>query len=91
MANAGRNHNTHASFDGNDLVIQLHLRVGAAFQEVVRFRKRFVVVLSGIFTDLRHVQGAGKRVHVREGSSSGPAGAGNAFNVRKVGKVISRS
>lgn len=78
MADSRRDHDTHAGFDRNDFVIELHSGVGAAVEEVIGLGEALMVMEFGLGGDGREVDGAGVGGDIGEGSASGSTGAGNA-------------
>ena len=55
MPDAWRNSDAHPLSQRDNFFIELHLRVGATFQDEIRLRQPFVVVQFGVGLDLRHV------------------------------------
>ena len=48
VAHAGRYHDAHSGMHGNDIFIELHSRIGAAFKKVVSLGEPLVIVEFGV-------------------------------------------
>ena len=90
VADAGGNADAHAGLDADELVVELHFRVGAAFEEVVGLSQVLVVVDGGVLGDVGDVDGGGEIGNLGEGAASGPTGAGDAGDVREVHDLVTR-
>ena len=62
--NTGWDHDADAGFDGEDVIIQLHLRYRPALQEIVRLCEPLVIVELCIRRDGGYVHGGRKLRHV---------------------------
>lgn len=87
MTHAGWDHDGLAFGQFDDFIIKLHLCIRPAFQDVVGFGERFVVVQLRIFGDLCDMQRAGKLRDASEGTSGSSAWAWDPGNTGEVGDI----
>jgi hypothetical protein len=84
MADTGWNHDAHSRLHRNDLIVQLHLRVGAAFEHVISLGQALVIVQLGVDGNGGDVYGGRKLRNIGESSTSGSA---RAHNARYLGEI----
>lgn len=84
VAGAGTDHDAGAGADRDALTVEFHLRVRAAFEEVVGLCQPPVVMDLRVFGDLCDMHGAGEVGDVAEGTARGAAGAGDACDLGEV-------
>lgn len=91
VTDTGTNHDTGPRMHIEDFVIELHLSILAAFQEVISFCQFLVIVKPGILGDICHVNGAREIGDVRKRAPRCAARAVNTGHPREVNDLISAS
>ncbi len=84
VPDAWRNSDAHSLSQLDDFLVELHFRVGAAFEDEISLCQPFVVVQFGVGLDLRHVDRRRVIVNFGERPFRGAAGARSSWQLRKV-------
>lgn len=84
VPDARRNPDAHSLSQRDDFLVELHFRIGAAFEDEIRLRQPFVVVQFGVGFDLRYVDCRWVIVNFGERPFRGAAGARSSWQLRKV-------